>query len=150
MSAATLGSRGAALVAVFLVASGCVPVPTLPFGDKDWSRQNIGDGVPGFVVIGQTTRADVILALGDPDRKTNNDSRFHYVRATEEGGIAFMVGGGLRGDIIGTPVTYRLLTVDFDARRVVTAAKSEKVVKRNFFGEHITGTLPQTLFPDAE
>ena len=44
---------------------------------------------------GQTTRADVILALGDPDRKTNNDSRFHYVRATEEGGIAFMVGGGL-------------------------------------------------------
>lgn len=150
MSAAMRGSREAALVAVFLVASGCVPIPTLPFGDKDWSRQNIGDGVPDFVVTGQTTRTDVILALGDPDRRTKDDTRFFYVRATEEGGIAFMVGGGLRGDIIGTPVTYRLLTVDFDARGVVTAAKSEKLVKRNFFGEHITGTLPQTLFPDAE
>jgi outer membrane protein assembly factor BamE (lipoprotein component of BamABCDE complex) len=150
MSAATQGSRGAALVAVLLVTSGCVPIPTLPFGDKEWSRQNIGDSVPGFVVSGQTTRADVILALGDPDRRTKDDMRFFYVRATEEGGVAFLVGGGMRGGVVGTPVTYRLLTVDFDARGIVIGTKSEKVVKRDFFGEHITGTPPQTLFPDAE
>ncbi len=150
MSASTRGSRIAALALLFIVSSGCVPIPTLPFGDKEWSRQNIGDNVPGFIVTGQTTRADVILALGDPDRRTKNDTRFLYARATEEGGIAFIVGGGLSGAVTGTPVTYRLLTVNFDARGVVTGAQSEKVIKRSFFGEHITGTLPQSLFPDAE
>lgn len=150
MSAARRGSRVTVLAAVLLVSSGCVPIPTLPFGDKNWSRQNIGDSVPGFIVTGQTTRADVILALGDPDRRTNNDNRFHYVRATEEGGIAFIVGGAASAAVTGTPITYFLLTVNFDARGIVTAAKSEKIVKRQFFGEHITGTLPQTLFSGAE
>jgi len=150
MTTAMQGFRVAALTALLFLLSGCVPIPTLPFGDKEWSRQNIGDSVPGFIVVGQTTRVDVILALGDPDRKTKDDLRFFYARATEEGGIAFIVGGAMQAAVTGTPVTYRLLTVNFDARGVVSGAKSEKLVKRSFFGEHITAPLPQALFPDAE
>ena len=149
MSAAMRGLLASALAALLLGLSGCVPIPTLPFGDKEWSRQNIGDSVPGFIVIGQTTRADVMLALGDPDRRAENDTRFFYVRTPEEGGIAFLVGGGMRGGVIGTPLTFRLLTIRFDASGVVSEAKSEKIVKRDF-GTHISGELPWALLPDAE
>ena len=137
------------LVALLVLSSGCVPFPVLPFGDQEWSRQNISDSVPEGIVLGQTTRADVILAIGDPDRRSKDDARFHYVRATEEGGVAFLFGGGLRGGVTGTPVTFRTLTITFDARGVVSGATTGKIVKRDF-GPHISGDLLKALFPDVD
>lgn len=112
--------------------SGCLPIPVLPFGDTEGSRQNITDTVPDFLVIGKTTRADVLLMLGDPDEKTHNDGRFLYFRETEEGGIAFLVGGAGRGAVAGTPVTFRVLTVAFDRAGVVADVKARKLTRRDF------------------
>ncbi len=117
-----------------LTLSGCLPIPVLPFGDAENSRQNITDKVPDFIVVGKTTRADVLLLLGDPDRKKDKDERFLYFRQSEEGGIAFLVGGAGRGGVVGTPVSFRVLTLVFDGSGVVVRAKARKLVVRDFLG----------------
>lgn len=117
---------------VLFLISACVPIPVLPFGDRPGFRQNIDGTVPAFIVPGQTTRADVLLALGEPDRREADDTSFLYVRETEEGGVAFMVGGGMRGGIIGTPVTVRLLRLTFNRAGVVTDAQAKIGTVRDF------------------
>lgn len=126
--------RAGSIAVVFFLLSGCLPIPVLPFGDTEQSRQNITDGVPDFIVVGKTTRADVLLLLGDPDRKKDNDRNFLYFRETEEGGVAFVVGGAGRGAIVGTPVTFRVLIVGFDAAGVVDDVNARKVTIRDIFG----------------
>lgn len=122
------------MVFVFSLLSGCFPIPVLPFGDTERSRQNVTDKVPDFIVIGKTARADVLLMLGDPDRKKDSDRHFLYFRETEGGGVAFVVGGAGRGAIAGTPVTFRILTVSFDTAGLVSDAQARKITIRDFFG----------------
>jgi len=128
--------RALCLLAILMLA-GCVPIPIPATGDREDSRQNIADGVPDFIVAGQTTRADVLLALGDPDQRAEDDRCFLYLRTSDEGGIAFVYGGGGRGGITGQPVTFRMLTVTFDERGVVDAVRAETRVQRDF-GPHLT------------
>lgn len=119
-------------VSVPVLISACVPIPVLPFGDRAGFRQNIDGTVPAFIVLGQTTRADVLLALGEPDRREADDAHFLYVRETEEGGVAFLVGGAMRGGITGTPVTVRLLRLTFDGAGVVNDAQAKTSTVRDF------------------
>lgn len=124
--------RICAASSVLLLGSACVPIPVLPFGDRAGFRQNIDGTVPDFIVPGQTTRADVLLLLGEPDRREADDTHFLYIRETEEGGVAFMVGGAMRGGIVGTPVTIRLLQLNFDRGGVVTDVQAKTGTVRDF------------------
>lgn len=110
---------------VLCLMAACVPLPIPPMGDTADSRQNIGDSVPAFIAPGKTNRADVLLALGEPDERRNGDEIFVYVRKTDEGGIGFLVGGGMRGGLIGPPTTHRKLTIDFDRTGIVTSARTD-------------------------
>lgn len=132
------GLRIGSLALLLSLLSGCLPVPVLPFGDTERSRQNITDTVPDFIVIGKSTRADILLVLGEPDQKMDLDARFLYFRETEEGGMAFLYGGGGRGGITGTPIAYSVLTVGFDGRGIVTDVKARKIIRRDF-GPNISG-----------
>ena len=134
------------VLSVLFCLTGCLPVPVLPFGDRDGSRQNITDQVPGFIAVGKTTRAEVLLTLGEPDQKTDNDDRFQYVRASEEGGVGFMFGGAGRGGITGVPVTIRVLSVSFDGKGVVSGAQARRFVTRDF-GPHISPRLHHEPWP---
>lgn len=124
--------RSAVLASVLLVLTGCVPIPVPPMGDWAGSRRNLSDQVPEFIVIGKTTRAEVLLVLGEPDQTTDNDRQFIYRRLSQEGGIAFMYGGGGRGGVTGVPVTLRVLSLNFNENGAVSDARVGKRVERDF------------------
>jgi hypothetical protein len=118
--------RGLLIAMVAITLSGC-PVP-LPSGDSPGSRHNLTDAVPDFIAIGQTTRADVLLALGEPDAVSEHDTLFSYGRTTRNGGVAFVVGsaGGF-GAISIERMTYRRLAIAFDDAGRVADARIEHV-----------------------
>ena len=105
--------------------SGC-PVPLLP-GDESGSRTNVPDQVPGFIVVGKTTRGDVLLGVGEPDTASENQRQFTYDRYTRRGGALFIgaANGGVGGFVVER-VTYRRLTVLFDEAGVVTSAELDR------------------------
>ena len=82
-----------------------------------------------------------MLKLGAPDHRGRADSCFVYARASEEGGVAFLYGGGLRGGITGIPVTFKILSVKFTSEGVVESANFRTIVQRDF-GPHITPDPP--------
>ena len=132
--------RSAVLALAPLLLTGCVPIPVPPLGDRAGSRGNLTDQVPEFIVIGKTSRVEVLLVLGEPDQTTDNDRQFIYRRLSEEGGIAFMYGGGGRGGVTGVPVTLRVLSLNFSENGVVSNARVGKRVERDF-GQYLTPML---------
>jgi hypothetical protein len=109
------------------LAAACVPIPLMP-GDMDVSRTNIGATVPEFIVAGRTTRADVLLALGEPDGGGEEGDQFTYSRIASKGGMAFLVAGAA-GNSMGAgtfetrKMSYARLVVRFDSAGVVIEAK---------------------------
>ncbi len=126
-----MSARGTLMAACMLACAwlaGCViPIPT-PAGDNPASRNNIGDAVPAFIAVGRTTRADVLLALGEPDLASQHGQLYTYVRVSSEGGVVLMVGAGMgAGGAIGSEsMLYRFLTITFDKGGVVASARSEQ------------------------
>lgn len=123
------------------ILCGCLPIPALPTGDRPGTRQNISDSVPEFIIAGTTTRTEVLFKLGEPDHRGGDNSCFAYVRESEEGGVAFLYGGGMRGGVTGIPVTFRILSVDFNSKGVVDSVHFRTVVQRDF-GPHLTPLSP--------
>lgn len=124
----------AALVALTGLLAGCV----VPLGPRDMpeSRMNIGEQVPPLIVAGKTTRADVLLALGEPDGASQNELVFVYTHAARRGGFAVImaagsgIGGGSRQSM-----TYDRVIVGFDEAGVVTSARHERILcDENSFG----------------
>jgi hypothetical protein len=70
-------SVAALVAAASIVTSACIPIPLMS-GYESASRQNIPAQVPGFIIKGETTRADVVLALGEPDRHADDGSWLLY------------------------------------------------------------------------
>lgn len=109
-------------VASVAVLTGC-PVPLVPRYESE-SRHNVGERLPDFIVEGTTTRADVLLHLGEPDGRDPEDRWFAYGSRYNEGGVLFVAfGPGGAGAAVGTKsVRYRRIVVRFDDRGVVTSA----------------------------
>lgn len=115
-----LASAAAAGVAL----SGCVPIP-LASGYQDASRQNVPGAAPASIVEGASSRADVLLALGEPDRSADDESWFLYGSVYSKGGLVLVgaIGGPYAAALVGVgeeSMRYRLLTVRFDAAGIVS------------------------------
>jgi outer membrane protein assembly factor BamE (lipoprotein component of BamABCDE complex) len=115
-------ARLSVIVLMSMTLAGC-PVPMTP-GDFSGSRLNVGDRVPDFIVVGRTTREEVLLALGEPDGISEHSEWFVYLRTASTGGMAFVVaaGGGVGGAFIGG-ISARRLVIHFDDDGVVKSAK---------------------------
>ena len=90
-----------AFVAAILIS--CIPVPyvVLP-GPLSDSRTNVPTEVPTSIVVGSTTRREVLLALGEPDGRGTNDRWYSYGSAVGQGGAGvFAVGAGGGGAMAG-------------------------------------------------
>jgi len=119
-------------VLLTVLLSGCVilPVPVeRSAGPKPESRTNIEDKPPTGIVVGQTTRTQVLLMLGVPDGRGWDDAWFTYASVAERGGLHWYYiavvglgygGGGTTGGPIDNWDTSRRLTVRFDANGVVS------------------------------
>ena len=119
-------------MAVLLLA-GC-PFPVPP-GYQGNSRENLEDGVPVHIKSGETSREDVIMALGEPDAVSVDESWVEYGSAYCIGGMGVIVaGGGSAGAIAGYGMQYRRLIVRFDSLGFVTQPKFESETCLQFWG----------------
>ena len=131
---------GAVVATILFCASlsGCivlpVPVPTSA-GPLAASRTNLGTRVPDSMVIGQTTRTQLLLALGEPDGRATDDSWFVYGAVERRGGLrwawvaavgAGYGGGAVGGGPLGNWDTSRRLTIRFDENGIVSDASIEQ------------------------
>jgi hypothetical protein len=67
------------LLALTLGASGCIPlVPYVRQPGFRGSRSDLGDAVPEFIVVGQTTREEVLARLGHAEVEAPDGSWFYY------------------------------------------------------------------------
>ena len=99
---------GLVLLATALL-SACVilPVPTPPIGARV-----ISDEAQGSIKSGTTTRADVLLALGNPDERQDDDRLFAYKWQVSYASVA--VGVAYLGGMVGPMWWYRCFAVAFD------------------------------------
>lgn len=119
------------LIWVLLISpllGGCVAVPVSP-GDDPWTRGNISGVVPDFIERNKTSRVEVLLKLGEPDRILRNGERFEYERKTSLGGMyVFAVGtaGIFPIPVAGSEaVTLHCLVIEFDEEGRVANAKAK-------------------------
>ncbi|HEY9171952.1 MAG TPA: hypothetical protein VI136_06700 [Verrucomicrobiae bacterium] len=103
------GSCLAVLVAI-LVTPGCLVIPTPEF-NSGAARANISKHTANQFQPGQTTRADVILALGEPDAVSPNERDLAY-RAEKICGFWFV--GGYYSGAAGVVSKDRCLVLSFD------------------------------------
>jgi len=121
MASSVIGTLLAACAGILV--SACIPIP-LVSGYDAGSRQNIPARVPEFVVQGKTTRTDVVLALGEPDRHAEDGSWLLYGSGYSQGGLAMVaVAGGSALGVAEEKMRYRLLVFRFDAAGVVSSTE---------------------------
>lgn len=116
------------LLAMCAGLSGCViPVP-LPAGELNNTRQNIGEEVPAFIVLGATNRTDILLKLGEPDIASENALQFIYVRGVYLGGTAVVLCAFQCGAVPIEKTAYDRLILTFDDSNVVSTAVRQHFV----------------------
>lgn len=120
--------------------TGCIVVPLSEKPSLD-RRQNITDEVPAFIVAGVTTKADVLLMLGEPDGASANELQFTYTKGIRTGGVAIVMcaPGGCGGGSSAT-MAYDRLTIQFDDKNVVTSSWHERIrCNESDFGNNSSG-----------
>jgi hypothetical protein len=128
-------AKGLNVAGAFLAftLSGCIilPVPVHQTeGASGGSRANVRADSTPHIVAGQTTRLELLLALGEPDARGEHDQSFSYRTQADRGGWHWaLVWAGINGPVGGAPVgdweRVERLTVRFDERGVVSDAQFE-------------------------
>lgn len=139
MSASRRGLRIGCALALALALAACVPIP-IPSGPLHGLRQNFGDAIPSAIVQGRSTREDVLLALGEPDRRDLDDRWFAYESARSLGGVVMMGLPYPVPFVTHETMRYRVIIVRFNPQGVVTDAR---------LAEHVCGewTLLNESYP---
>lgn len=106
------------LLAVVLLAgctAGCIVIPTPEF-DSGAARANINKKTPRQFEVGKTTRAEVVLTLGEPDAVSPDERKLAY---RSEKICGFWAVGGY-GSAAGGPIEKdRYLVAEFNAQGVL-------------------------------
>lgn len=116
------------IVLMSAVLTSCA-FPVSPGPSYD-SRENIPSAAPAFIVAGTTSRAEVLLRLGEPDGATKDDRQFVYVQRAYTGGYrAFLAGPGSAHAIQwgAVKMAYDRLIVEFDGENTVTFSRHERI-----------------------
>jgi hypothetical protein len=110
-------------VVLAVIAVACVPIPIMP-GDDSNSRGDLAKAPLGAIVVGHSSRQDVLELLGEPDDAAPDGSWFRFDSARSNGGLggALIVSGGGGFAAARETVTYRRIAVDFDANGVVSSS----------------------------
>lgn len=108
---------------LLLALQGCVVVPipvSQSLGVSRDTRSNLDTETPNAFVPGESTRADVLLQLGEPDGRGDDDLWFSYGNRLKRGGLQWAAcGAALSGSAGCLPISkvYRSqrLIIRFDA-----------------------------------
>lgn len=134
---------GTLLVASLVLQACALPVIMEP-GFYD-TRSNLGEGIPPFIAIGKTTRAEVVVNLGEPDIQALDGRWFFYVSdylKSASGIVVIMFSAGKGGalPLVDTEVIFRRLFVGFSADGIVESA--------NYYIQECQG-VPPSAFADT-
>jgi len=127
---ATPAPRSLHIIAALPLAamlSGCLPLALpIPPGYEGGSRQNLGEDAGDFIGPAHTTRAEVLLRLGEPEGIATDESWMSYGCAFSRGGVivGFVSTHGAVLPCIES-VGNRRLTVWFDGQGIVTTSQME-------------------------
>ena len=106
--------------AAALALGACGPT-LIPAGYMAASRQNIGEGMPSFVVEGKTTRDEVLMRMGEPDERGHFDRWFAYESRRSMGGVAIAMN--VPPVAVGSyTMRYRRIVLNFSDQGVVESA----------------------------
>ena len=85
------------------------------------SRQNIGEGLPNFIVEGKTTRDEVLMRMGEPDERGHFDRWFAYASRRSMGGVAIAMNVPPMG--VGSyTMRYRRIVFNFSDQGAIESA----------------------------
>jgi len=108
-------------VVLIVCVYSCIVIPTPSFDSGD-ARANIKKETPLQFNVGKTTRADVILMLGEPDAVSSDELMLVY-RSEKIRGIFFIGGAGYTGT--GGVITKDLyLVAEFDSHGLLQKLKT--------------------------
>ena len=116
-------SKAAAPYLALMTLAGCVPY-TLPPGPRMDSRSNVPAAVPSWIVAGQTTRHEVLVAFGVPDWVGPDNRSVAYWSAYGHGGVGVAdMGSNSLGYAGRETREFRRLLITFDKADVVSDEK---------------------------
>jgi hypothetical protein len=115
-------SRALPVLGILLLA-GCIPLAPLPAASTG-DRTNLTKDAVAQIAPGKTTRAEVLMALGEADAAALDASWLLYRTRTGLGGTFFVLMSGT-----GVP-TGNFATQDFDFVRLVIHFRQDGVVER--------------------
>ena len=132
-------------VSLLFFCAGCVILPTGEL-DTPLSRGYLAKESLTFIQANSTTKAEIILTLGEPDIVSPDEKHFLYWWLTEQG--VWAVFGAYGGSAGGTVLSHHyLLAIEFDARDIVKRSE----LKTRTHGGRITRVFPipdETLIED--
>ncbi len=120
---AARAATSAALAACALLSAGCIPIVALPTLDSS-SRGNVPAAVPSDLLVGTSSRIDVLLALGEPDGRGPDDRWFSMHRRKPGTGGVLIVPPLISGVFAGGESVSRLL-MTFDEAGSLSEARLE-------------------------
>lgn len=115
---------GALLGALVLSGTGCIvlPIPSNRLGD--YSRKDIPPEVMIGLVVGQTTREEVLLRLGEPDEWSADARHYRYHWERVKWDIIVIAGGGYSATAGDIPINKNHdLVIGFDSAGVISDKK---------------------------
>lgn len=114
---------GALLLGMLLVATpGClvVPIPTNRLAEH--SRRDITPEAMDALVVGQTSREEVLLNLGEPDYWSVDSHQYRYHWERIKWDILWIIAGGYSAEGGDIPVNKNHnLVLNFDAAGIISA-----------------------------
>ncbi len=120
----TAGTGSYVLILLGLLLSGCIYVP-LPPSVVDSCHQHIFEDPSSEISIGSTSRAEILLMLGEPDYSYRDDRLFVYINRQGRSGTGVLVSNvGLAGY---DRFTLHRLFVTFDQQGIVASSSYEAV-----------------------
>jgi outer membrane protein assembly factor BamE (lipoprotein component of BamABCDE complex) len=72
--------------------AGCLIIPTNYY--TDYSRKNVAEESPADIVTGVTTREEVLIILGEPDKVSEDEVEVWYMSSKVKSIVAMYGGGG--------------------------------------------------------
>lgn len=116
-----------------LSLAGCLIVPADHY--KGYSRENVSEEPSAGIVPGTTTREEVLMRLGEPDRASEDESEFWYMASKVKGGIIVGYSGS---DIV---IDY-IHAIGFDRNgrvETVRLMKTDSIEKYEFWSNELVG-----------
>lgn len=124
-ASARVGILGWSMIVLCGLLAGCIPIPVRnPSGPIPQSRDPISEQRWSKFVSGVTTRAEVLLALGEPDSRGPGDKQFSYISAVGLGGVSWW-DVPLVSVVGGESYRVQRLLIRFDDVGIVSAVEPE-------------------------